>query len=162
MDNAGGRLLHEVFAVELTQPHGLIVGITMGGEAARVQCVSGPAMMIPLGADRLRITELLSEVTGPLTPPFAEEPQTYPDAPTPDQLWAELLNDLGAYLPDLSHADPHLRLVAVRRQELTAGIHVTDGVREYVHAVSLASQEMPAAVTVDIAAVFPSGPAATS
>lgn len=162
MINAGGRFLYELFMVGCTQPHGLIVGITMGGEAARVQCVSGPAVMIPLGADRLRITELLSEVTGPLTPPFAGEPQTYPGAPIPDQLWAELLNDLGAYLPDLSHADPHLRLVAVRRQGLTAGIHVTDGVREYVHAVSLDSQEMTAAVTVDIAAVFSSGPAATS
>lgn len=162
MINAGGRCLHELFTGECTQPHGLIVGIMMGGKAARVQWVSGPAVMIPFGADRLRITELLSEVTGPLAPPFAGEPLTCPGAPIPDQLWAELLNDLGAYLPDFSHATPHPRLVAVRREGLTAGIHVTDGVRKYVHAVPLDSHQMPAAVTVDIAAVFPSGPAATS
>ncbi|MHC5557797.1 hypothetical protein [Kocuria sp. U4B] len=162
MTDAGGRFLHELSMIERAQPHGLIVGITMGDVAPRVQCVAGPTVTIPVGADRSRITELLSEVTGPLVPPFPGEPQTYPDAPTPEQLWAELLDDLGAYLPDLPHADPHLRLVAVHRQGLTASIHVTNRVRQLVHTVPLDSQEMPAAVTVDIARVFPTDSAAAS
>ena len=105
----GGTFLHELSMVERAQHHSLITGVTLAQETADVQCVTGPSVTVPLTAGRIRIAQLLSEVAGPITPPAAQDPDTYPDTPAPQQLWSELLDDLGAYLPDLSHADPDLR-----------------------------------------------------
>ena len=146
--------LHELSMVERAQPHSLITGVTLAQDTADVQCVTGPSVTVPLTAGRIRITQLLSKVAGPITPPAAQDPDTYPDTPAPQQLWSELLDDLGAYLPDLSHADPDLRLVSVHRDGATARIQVANSTRQFTHGVPLDSGEMPAAVTVDIAAAF--------
>ncbi|GGG63841.1 hypothetical protein GCM10011374_29170 [Kocuria dechangensis] len=156
--SASGTFLHELSAVERAQPQGLVTGVTMADETARVQCMTGPPATIPLTAGRTRIAQLLARLAGPVTPPVTEDPETYPEAPDPQQLWSELLDDLGAYLPDLSHADPALRLVAVHREGLIARIQVTNGVRDLTYEVRLDSHQMPAAVTVDIARIFPSAP----
>lgn len=154
MTNVGGSFLHELSMVERVQPRNLIVGVAMGDVTAHVQCGTAPPVLIPLTAGRFLITQLLSDVIGPVTPPSAEEPQTYPDVPTTEQLWSELLYDLGAYLEDLSHTDPALRLVEVRRHGPIAQIQVTNGSQELTYEIPLDSGEMPAAVTVDIAAAF--------
>jgi hypothetical protein len=130
----------------------------MADDAARVQCRKTPPVLIPLAADRTHIAQLLSRSVGPVLPPSAEDLPTYPDAPSPEQLWCELLDDLGAHLEDLSHADSDLRLVSVHRNGLIAHIQVTNGVRELTHEVPLDSKQTPAAVTIDIARIFPSGP----
>lgn len=151
--NISGSFLHELSMVERAQPRGLISGVTMGEVTAHVQAATAPPVLIPLTAGRARITQLLSEATGPLAPPAMQDPLTYADVPTVHQLWCELLDDLGAYLEDLSHADPALRLVGVHRDKLIACIQVTNGYRELTYEVPLDSGKMPAAVTVEIAAV---------
>lgn len=161
VNNTGGAFLHELSAVERAQPRAVTTGVTMTDKAAQVQCLAGPSVSIPFTAGRGRIAQLLSQAAGPLVRPDVEDPHTYPDAPNTEQLWAELLDDLGSYLPDLSHADPQLRLVAVHRDRVNAHIEVTNGVRELTYEVPLDTQEMPAAVTVDIARVFPSSPDST-
>jgi hypothetical protein len=161
MDATGsaGAFLHELSAVERAQPQGLLTEIALGANAARVQCRTGAPLFIPLDSGRARIAQMLSHHAGPVTAPPPEDPRTYPDAPTPQQLWCELLEDLGAHYEDLSHADPDLRLASVRRDGLIARIQVTNGARELTYDVPLDSHQMPAAVTVEIARVFPGDPA---
>ncbi|WP_147050401.1 hypothetical protein [Kocuria flava] len=86
-------------------------------------------MTIPCDADRDRIPQLLS--AGRPAPPAGSDPQTYPEAPDAHRVWAEILDDLGACLPDLSRADPDLRPVSGRREEAVAGIEVTDGLHGF-------------------------------
>ena len=147
--------LHELSAVERSQPRELVAAVTMAGTTVRVQCMTGPPVTIPVSAGRDRIAALLSRFTGPLSDPAAQDAQTYPDAPDPQQLWVDLLDDLGAYLPDLSHADPRLRLVAVHREGMLARIQVTNGARDLTYDLPLDSGQTPAAMTVDIARAFP-------
>lgn len=155
MTGIGGRFLHELSMVERTQPRGLVTGVEMMETAARVQGGTAQPVVISLDAGRMRIAELLSEATGLLVPPLVQDPLTYPDTPTVQELWCELLEDVGAYLENLSHADPALRLVGMHRDGETARIEVTNGARELTYEVSLDSGEMPAAVTVAIAVIFP-------
>jgi hypothetical protein len=89
-----GAFLHKLSAVERAQSRELIAAITLAAAVARVQCMTGPPATIPLGAERDRITALLSRFTGPLTLPTAADPQTYLDTLNPQQLWVELLDDL--------------------------------------------------------------------
>lgn len=155
MTGVGGRFLYELSMVERAQPRGLVTGVEMMETAARVQYGAASPVVVPLEAGRMRIAELLSEATGPLVPPLVQDPLTYPDTPTVQELWCELLEDVGAYLENLTHADPALRLVGVHRDGRTARIEVANGARELTYEVPLDSGEMPAAVTVEIAAVFP-------
>jgi hypothetical protein len=113
---AGGTFLHDLSAVERAQPQGLVTGVTMADETARVQCRTGLPATVPLTAGRARVAELLSRSAGPVTPPATEDPETCPEAPDPPQLRGELLDDLGAYLPDLSHADSGIRVCSTTEQ----------------------------------------------
>jgi hypothetical protein len=114
---------------------------------------------MPFTAGRARIAQLLSDATAPPLPPLGGKPQRCPDDPTPEQLWSELLDDRGASVEHLSHADPHLRLAELHRAGRIARIEVTNGARDSSFSVSLDSGEMPAALTVDVADAFRAGSA---
>lgn len=159
---AGGTLLRAPSVAERARSHGLITGATMADEAARVQCVAGRAVTNSFSAGRARTALLLSGAAGPLARPAVGEPPTCPEAPTPEQLRRELLDHLDSCPPHFSHAGPHLRPAGVRREGLVARIRVTSGSRELAYEVPLDGRQMPAAVTGDVSAVFPSRPRATS
>lgn len=155
-----GKFLRELSMVERTQRVPVILGVFLSNDEARVQVRDGPPVLLRLTCSREHIARSLCQAGVDVDPPYVGEPDTCPGCPTVEQVWQELLDDLGSYLDHLNHADPDLRLVAVHRDESVARIDVTNGSLDLTHVVRLDSQEMPAAVLVDIATAFGSTPRA--
>lgn len=152
--SAERKFLRELSMVERAQREAVIIGISVENGEARVQVRDGSLVLLPLPCDRQHIAQALRQEGIGVDPPYRGEPGTYPDRPTVEQTWCELLDDLGSYLDELNHADPELRLVAVHRNASAAHVDVTNGFRDFTHVVRLDSQEMPANVPVEIAAAF--------
>ncbi|MCD1143919.1 hypothetical protein LQU92_01505 [Kocuria sp. LUK] len=122
--------LHQPAAVEQARSRPRTAVVAPDPDTAAVRCTSGATVTIPYDADRACTAQLLS--AGRLAPPAGSDPQTYPDAPDGHQVWVEILDDLDACLPDLSHTDPDLRLVSARREGAVAEIEVTDGLHGFI------------------------------
>jgi hypothetical protein len=148
----------ELAAWERAQPGFTVIAVRAPApeeDLVTVRLGTGQGSEVPLGSDRTQIHQLLRAVLPEVSPPdLGDERGAVPAEASGHEIWAELLDDLGAYEHLLHEMSPRLSLVSAATDGSQATITLTDGDSVSPFPYRVEGGEVPFGLLTDLAADF--------
>lgn len=125
------------------------------GELVSLRLISGQSLEVPLSSERKQLHQVIRTALPDASPPHLNDERGAVPVKAPShEIWAELLDDLGAYDHLLPEISPLLSLKSVDSDGLQATITLTDGDSTSTFTYPLEGGEVPFGLVTDLATDF--------